>query len=156
MTPLIQNSGPGTNPNPDKIVQAGCGAAITNSKGHILLLQRLRQPEIGHWGLPGGKIDFGETAETATCREAHEELGIVIALTGLACITEIIDKGDGAHWVSPVYHAHILSGLPVVQEPHKHGGWGWFALEALPEKLTTPTRQYLQSLPPETPIKNGP
>jgi len=127
-----------------KNVQAGCGAAVHNAQGALLLLQRLREPEAGHWGLPGGKIDFGEHAEVATCREVLEELGVEINITALACVTEIIDKGDGAHWVSPVYEASIISGTPHVQEPHKHGGCGWFTPDALPEKLTTPTLQYLE------------
>jgi len=123
----------------------GCGAAVLNGKGELLLIQRLREPEAGAWGLPGGKVDFGEGAEQAVVREVSEELGISIKLTGLACITEIIECGDGKHWVSPVYEAVITSGAPRVMEPDKHGGWGWFALNELPEQITTPTRQYLDA-----------
>ncbi|MEM9669414.1 MAG: NUDIX domain-containing protein [Pseudomonadota bacterium] len=125
--------------------EAGCGAAILNDAGELLLIQRLRPPEADHWGLPGGKIDFGEPAETAVKREIAEELGIQIDLTRLALLTETIGKDDGRHWVAPVYEARIASGDPTVLEPEKHGGWGWFALDQLPNKLTTPTRQYLAS-----------
>lgn len=125
--------------------EAGCGAAILNEAGELLLLQRLREPEASHWGLPGGKIDFGEPAKTAVVREIAEELGIEIKLTELACLTETIGKGDGRHWVAPVYEAYIASGEPRIMEPEKHGGWGWFRLDALPDLLTTPTRQYLTS-----------
>ncbi|MEO1408208.1 MAG: NUDIX domain-containing protein [Pseudomonadota bacterium] len=125
--------------------EAGCGAAILNASGQILLIQRLRAPEAGCWGLPGGKIDFGEPAETAVVREIAEELGIDIELTDLACLTEMVESDDGRHWVSPVYEAKIVSGEPRILEPEKHGGWGWYALDALPDKLTTPTMQYLAS-----------
>lgn len=125
--------------------EAGCGAAILNEAGEILLIRRLRPPEPGHWGLPGGKIDFGEPAETAVKREIAEELGIEIILTHLALLTETIGKDDGRHWVAPVYEARIVSGEPNILEPEKHGGWGWFALDALPDQLTTPTLQYLAS-----------
>ncbi|MFN4023717.1 MAG: NUDIX hydrolase [Hyphomonas sp.] len=124
-------------------VEAGCGAAILDDQGRLLLIQRLREPEAGAWGLPGGKIDFGERAADTARREILEELGIEIELTGLACIAETIDAGDGRHWVAPVYDARILSGTPDVLEPEKHGGWGWFALDALPEKLTSPVRDWL-------------
>lgn len=125
--------------------EAGCGAAITDEAGRLLLIQRLREPEAGAWGLPGGKIDFGEPAEVTARREIEEELGIVIELTRLACISEIIDGGDGRHWVSPIYDARIVSGAPRLMEPEKHGGWGWFALDALPEPLTTPAISWLEA-----------
>lgn len=129
-----------------KPVEAGCGAAILDGQGRLLLIQRLREPEAGAWGLPGGKIDFGERAQDTARREIREELGIEIELTGLACIAETIDAGDGRHWVAPVYSAQILSGEPKVLEPEKHGGWGWFALDALPGHLTSPVKDWLASL----------
>jgi|TARA_R100001129_G_scaffold156880_1_gene120195 8-oxo-dGTP diphosphatase len=125
---------------------AGCGAAIHDEDGRLLLIQRLKEPEAGAWGLPGGKIDFGERAEDTARREIEEELGVKIELTGLACIAETIDKGDGKHWVAPVYSARIVSGEPRVMEPQKHGGWGWYALDNLPDALTTPVRDYLTAL----------
>lgn len=134
-----------------QMVQAACGAAIWNDRGELLLLQRLREPERGAWGLPGGKIDFGEAAEAATRREVLEELGVVIHLTGLACISEVIDRGDGAHWVSPIYEAVVVDGIATVQEPEKHGGCGWFLPKTLPDRLTTPTQQYLAQRSPIRP-----
>lgn len=125
---------------------AGCGAAIRNVDGEILLIKRLTEPEAGAWGLPGGKIDFGETARDATAREIKEELGIDIKVGALACMSEIINKGDGRHWVSPIFHAHIIAGKPSIQEPEKHGGWNWFAVDDLPENTTTPTQFFVASL----------
>ena len=125
--------------------EAGCGAVIHDVDGRLLLIQRLKPPEAGSWGLPGGKVDFGERAEAAVVREIAEELGIRIALNGLACLTETILSDDNRHWVAPVYYAKIISGAPRILELEKHGGWGWFDLEALPGDLTTPTKQYLAS-----------
>ena len=128
-----------------KTPEAGCGAAILNADGALLLIERLTAPEAGHWGLPGGKVDFGEPVKAAVVREIAEELGVTIALTRLACLTEMIGLDDHRHWVSPVYEAEIVSGTPQILEPDKHGGWGWFALNDLPSPLTAPTRQYLTS-----------
>lgn len=125
--------------------EAGCGAAILNDEGRILLIQRLRQPEAGAWGLPGGKIDFGEPAQETARREIAEELGIKIEITGLACIAETIDAGDGRHWIAPVYDARIVSGTPRILEPEKHGGWGWFALDSLPSPLTEAALSWLRT-----------
>lgn len=125
--------------------EAGCGAAILDETGRLLLIQRLRQPEAGAWGLPGGKIDFGEAAKDTARREIAEELGIEIEILSLACIAETIDGGDGRHWVAPVYDARIVSGEPEILEPEKHGGWGWFALDALPSPLTQAARSWLEA-----------
>ena len=80
----------------DKKPEAGCGAAILDSEGRLLLIQRLRQPEAGAWGLPGGKIDFGEPAAETARREIAEELGLEIEILRLACIAETINATMGA------------------------------------------------------------
>lgn len=129
-----------------RVPEVGCGAFIRNADGAVLLIQRLREPDAGAWGLPGGKVDFGEPVEVAVVREIAEELGVEIKLDGLASITETIRAGDGRHWVGPVYHAEIVFGEPELLEPDKHGGWGWFALDDMPERLTTPTLQVLAKL----------
>lgn len=134
-----------------KIPAVGCGAAIQNEQGRLLLIQRLAEPEAGAWGLPGGKVDFAEPAKRAAKREIAEELNVDIEILGLACMSEIIDKGDGCHWVSPVFTARIVKGEPTLQEPEKHGDWGWFSLSDLPGKLTTPTRDYVRSLEKDLP-----
>lgn len=129
----------------DQKPEAGCGAAILDDQGRLLLIRRLRQPEAGAWGLPGGKIDFGEPARETARREIAEELGIEIEILNLACIAETIDAGDGRHWVAPVYNARIISGAPQILEPEKHGGWGWFALDALPAPLTVSAVSWLEA-----------
>ena len=127
--------------------EAGCGAAIFDDEGRLLLIQRLTEPESGAWGLPGGKIDFGEPARETARREIAEELGIDIEVGKIACVSEIIKGGDGRHWVSPIFFARIVSGEPRLMEPEKHGGFGWFSLDDLPCHLTTPTLALLKALP---------
>lgn len=126
--------------------EVGCGAAIHDDHGRLLLIQRLKAPEAGAWGLPGGKVDFGELAEAAVVREIAEELGIEIVVEKLACLCQMIEADDGRHWIAPVYSARIIAGEPALMEPEKHGGWGWYDLDRLPQELTTPTQQYLVSL----------
>ncbi|MEP3245200.1 MAG: NUDIX domain-containing protein [Sneathiella sp.] len=121
--------------------RVGCGALIRNAQNQILLVKRLREPEAGHWGFPGGKVDFGETTEDATCREVTEELGITITLGPLAHLVNYIDIPKGEHWLAPVYTAVISNGEPEIQEPDALSEWGWFDEDALPEKLTEATCQ---------------
>jgi len=44
--------------------------------GKILLIRRNFEPFIGCWGMPGGKIRFGEHIEDAVEREVWEESGV--------------------------------------------------------------------------------
>ena len=53
-------------------------AIIVDKDGRILLLKRSRNDEYGDfWCLPGGKIDFGQTAEEAIAREVQEETALI-------------------------------------------------------------------------------
>jgi len=56
-------------------------ALVRNDRDQILLVRRV---DDGHWELPGGRIEIGESASTAVRREVAEETGVVITVTGLA------------------------------------------------------------------------
>ena len=52
-------------------------AVIINEHGDTLLSLRLADThQGGKWEFPGGKLEPGESAEQALCRELSEELGI--------------------------------------------------------------------------------
>lgn len=125
--------------------RSGCGAAIVVA-GRILLLQRLREPESGCWGIPGGKVELFETVEQAARREIREELGIGLGPLRLLALTDQIDAERGAHWISPVLLATAVEGEPRNLEPAKHAAIGWFALDDLPHPLTASTRAAVAAL----------
>jgi ADP-ribose pyrophosphatase YjhB (NUDIX family) len=121
---------------PTDAPRVGVGALIIDDEGRVLLVHRRRMPEADHWGLPGGKVDFGETIAATCAREILEELGVVIAVGDLACVVDQIDLAGGTHWVAPVFHARIVEGEPANQEPEAISEIGWFAPDALPAPLT--------------------
>jgi mutator protein MutT len=63
--------------NSSKKPQIAVRAIITNSERKILILKRANT-SYGNscWNLPGGKIDFGETAEHAIKKELKEEINL--------------------------------------------------------------------------------
>ncbi len=57
-------------------------AVIFNPTGDQILISRrlATQHQGGKWEFPGGKIESGETSQTALIRELHEELGITVTV----------------------------------------------------------------------------
>ena len=122
----------------------GCGAFILRG-GFLLLIRRVKAPEAGCWGLPGGKVDPFEPVAQAAMREVREEVGLELEAGPLLCVVDQIDRAAGTHWVAPVYRVAAVRGEPRLCEPHKHNGLGWFALNALPHSLTEATRVAVQA-----------
>lgn len=52
------------------------GAVVFDGAGRLLLVQRGRPPQAGSWSLPGGRVEPGESDETAVVRELFEETGL--------------------------------------------------------------------------------
>ena len=55
---------------------------LIDSKGCVLLTRRLKGTHLaGYWEFPGGKVESGESVQTALARELEEELGTRIGET---------------------------------------------------------------------------
>lgn len=125
----------------------GCGAVIQRADGAILLVQRGRPPEQGHWGLPGGKVDWMEKVEDAVVREVEEETGLRVAVTRLLCVVDHFEPALGQHWVAPVYLVHALDAtIASVKEPDALLALDWFTADALPAPLTVSARRALEQV----------
>ncbi len=57
---------------------AATAAFIRNEDGDLLVCRRSHEPAKGTLDLPGGFIDYNETAEGGVAREVHEEIGLNI------------------------------------------------------------------------------
>jgi ADP-ribose pyrophosphatase YjhB (NUDIX family) len=79
---------------PERLVCGECGfvlylgpklvvGAIFELDGGIVLIQRAIEPGYGKWTFPGGFVERGEVAEAAAEREALEEAGVEIEVTGI-------------------------------------------------------------------------
>lgn len=92
------------------------GGLVVNPEGEVLMILRN-----GHWDLPKGHLDKGESIETCALREVQEE-------TGIANI-QLVKK------LTTTYHHYELKGKNILKETH------WYLMHATTEQHFTPQKQ---------------
>lgn len=122
-----------------KYPKVGVGAIMLDDQNRILLQLRNKPPEVDHWSIPGGRVEFMEKLDDAIVREIQEELGVSVVIEDFLCVTDHLVPADNAHWVSPAYLVRVVKGEAENMEPHATKKVEWFPLESLPEKLTVTT-----------------
>lgn len=86
------------------LLLTGVGVGIFNEKGEILLQKKLD----GRWGVPGGFMELGESAEEAGRREVLEETGIEIGSMQLVTVV------SGAHTHTVLKNGHEYYSVTIV------------------------------------------
>ncbi len=87
--------------------------ALIDADGRILLAQRPQGKSMaGLWEFPGGKVEPGETPETALIRELHEELAIDTWQSCLAPLTFASHSYADFHLLMPVFACRKWTGTP--------------------------------------------
>lgn len=101
---------------------------VERGDGRVLLVRRTNPPH--GWALPGGFIDYGESAEDAARREVQEEAGVDVLLTDLLGVYSRPDRDPRHHTLTVVYigrsRAPISAGDDAAEVRE-------FSLDALPE-----------------------
>ena len=91
--------------------------ALIDRDGRGLLAQRPDGKSMsGLWEFPGGKVELGETPETALVRELEEELGINTWSSCLAPLTFASHSYDDFHLLMPVFACRRWEGIPTPRE----------------------------------------
>lgn len=121
----------------------GVGVVITRPDGAILLGLRHYPGTVPSWCLPGGKLDRGESFETAARRETVEETGIgaLDDVTPVAVI--VMEDADRVCLIGCVEARVGAATEPGLPEPDKFREWRWFQPDAVPESLFGPTAAVL-------------
>ncbi|MCG6111961.1 MAG: (deoxy)nucleoside triphosphate pyrophosphohydrolase [Paracoccus sp.] len=97
--------------------------ALIDPDGRVLLAQRPEgKPMAGLWEFPGGKVEHGETPETALIRELEEELGIRTWNSCLAPLTFASHSYDTFHLLMPVFACRRWEGIV---QPREGQGLAW-------------------------------
>ncbi len=123
-----------------------------------VVLVRRANPPLG-WALPGGFIDYGESAPAAARREAREETGLEVRLQALIGVYSHPGRDPRFHTLTTVFAARAR-GEPVFGDDA--AGGGVFALEELPHplcfdhaRILEHYRQWRRGLRPAVPLAGG-
>lgn len=84
--------------------------AIIEKEGKIVLVKRNTEPFKELWAIPGGHVDYGETVEHATIREAEEETGLKIRLKEILGVYSRPDRNPDKHTMATVFVAEVVDG----------------------------------------------
>jgi len=90
----------------------GVGAVIID-EGRVLLVKRGTEPLKGHWSIPGGLIELGESNEEAVRREVFEETGLRVEVHELVELLSRVYRQDGRvryHYVIADYLCRVVGG----------------------------------------------
>ncbi len=91
--------------------------ALVDRDGRVLIAKRpAGKAMAGLWEFPGGKVDPGETPETALIRELDEELGIQVPARCLAPLTFASHAYDEFHLLMPLYVCRNWDGIVAARE----------------------------------------
>lgn len=90
----------------------GIGAVVVR-EGKVLLVRRGNEPLKGHWSLPGGMLELGESLMEGVTREVREETGLAIEPLELVELLDRIHR-DGErvryHYVIADYLCRVQGG----------------------------------------------
>ncbi len=92
--------------------RVGVGAVIVH-ESRVLLVQRGREPLKGHWSLPGGLIELGESLQNAVVREVEEETGLRVEPLELIELLDRIHREEDRvryHYVIADYLCRVTGG----------------------------------------------
>jgi len=116
------------------------GALVVGPSGRVLLVRTHKWG--GRWGVPGGKVDLGETLLTAIHREVREETGLELTDVVWAPVQEAVDHPQfhrPAHFVLLNFVARATGEQVTLNDEAQEHAW-LTPDEALRLDLNDPTR----------------
>jgi phosphoglycolate phosphatase-like HAD superfamily hydrolase/ADP-ribose pyrophosphatase YjhB (NUDIX family) len=139
---------PENQPDPLQIPLATVGALIFNARNEALMIRTHKWSN--KWGIPGGKIKWGETSEAALRREIKEETDLVVKDIQFVLVQDCICSKEfykDAHFVLLNYTARAIAKNPRVTLNDEGREFRWLPLLAAKKlKLNRPTKILIEAV----------
>lgn len=98
-----------------------------NGQTEYLFQQRLKNPYYGFWGLPSGKVRWGETLVEAAAREAREETGLVATFRIMGVYHEHVHPDENSEIIEDklffIARSEHIEGQLVADFEGGHNEW---------------------------------
>jgi 8-oxo-dGTP pyrophosphatase MutT (NUDIX family) len=128
--------------------------ALVQRRGRVLLVRRAAWDSMpGHWELPGGKSEHGESDEAALARELAEETALTAIGAPAAHLAHRMWTPSGRLVDERVYRVEV-TGLVRLSAEHDEHLW-WHAGDPLPGPLTSAAAYALDVLAAEQRPRRG-
>jgi phosphoglycolate phosphatase-like HAD superfamily hydrolase/ADP-ribose pyrophosphatase YjhB (NUDIX family) len=136
--------GPGAE---DALPTVTVGALIFDGTDRVLMVRTQKWSDL--WGIPGGKVKWGEPCLDALCREIREETHLELQDVAFVLVQDCIHSGEfyrDAHFVLLNYTGRCV-GEPHVVLNDEAQEFRWVSLtDALAMPLNQPTRRLIEAV----------
>lgn len=131
---------------------ATVGALVFNRQGNVLLVRTHKWSNL--WGIPGGKVKWGEPSETALRRELKEETNLDVDQIQFVLVQDCIHSKEfyrDAHFILLNYTCHCTSDETVTLNDEAQE-YRWLTIPAaLQMPINAPTRILLKAVAAQQP-----
>lgn len=133
-------------------IKLGVAVLIRDDRGWVLLEKR---SDCGLWGLPGGRVEPGESIEAAAAREILEETGLTITIEQLIGIYSDPAQHRIIRYPEAIVHSIdiAVAARPVsghIRLSAESEALEFFALDAIPSDLVPSSHAILADANSET------
>lgn len=136
-------------------------ACFIEAEHKILLLKTDSANKLQNyvWGVPGGKLESGETPNEAAVRELHEETGIKLKNDQLEFVIKLYVRAKGLDYEFYIYKSTLgtaINETTIVIDPKDHSSFVWLSpKDALSLELIYGEKELIEFLYPQICVLPG-